>query len=98
MGLPYDKKKQTKVAIKRMKGAWGDEGIPTHCYREVATMRYLKHDYIVGISEIFMSEDPPMLSFMMERHPTNLHDLIQKSTPLPLRTIRKYLKQLLQAT
>ena len=50
VGLLYDKKKQTKVAIKRMKGAWGDEGIPTHCYREVATMRYLKHDYIVGIS------------------------------------------------
>ena len=98
VGLMFDKKNKTRVAVKRMKGKWGDEGIPTHCIREISAMRCLRHDNIVAIKDVFMEDEASLLAFTMERHSTNLHEVIQKSSPLPVGTIRKYLKQLLLAT
>lgn len=88
-----DKKKNTVVALKKIRLQSEDSGIPATTIREIAVLRELKHPNIVRLLDCVYT--PNKLSLVFEYMQWDLKKYMEKKT-FNINTIKHFLYQLLQ--
>lgn len=86
------------VAIKTIKLANDEEGIPISVIREITHLRSLKHDNIVGLREVFINDDGCTLCMVMEYVPHDLSGIVNGlNNVLDEAFVKSVMQQLLSA-
>jgi cyclin-dependent kinase 7 len=81
-----------QVAIKRVHGGIGTEGVDFTALREIKVLGDAKHENVLGLLDVFATKGKIFL--VMELMDTDLYELIQdKRCPMQLSHIKQYLHQ-----
>lgn len=87
-----------QVAIKTIKLPNDEDGIPIPVLRELTHLRNLKHQNIVSLKDVFMSDDDNTICMVMEYVPHDLSGIVNGHTDfLDEAFIKSVMKQLLSA-
>ncbi|KAL9653109.1 hypothetical protein ABK040_006327 [Willaertia magna] len=93
-----DKTTNKLVAIKKIDISNNEEGIPIPVLREINHLKTLNHENIVGLVDIFMSEDDSKICMVLEYIPHDLSGIINGfSDHLSEAFVKSVMKQLLEA-
>ncbi|KAG2373606.1 hypothetical protein C9374_011895 [Naegleria lovaniensis] len=86
------------VAIKTIRLANDEDGIPIAVVRELTHLRSLKHQNIVALQEVFMTDDDSTICMVMEYVPHDLSGIVNcLQSVLDEAFIKSVMKQLLSA-
>eukprot|EP00045_Choanoeca_perplexa_P005991 m.50200 g.50200 ORF g.50200 m.50200 type:complete len:440 (+) comp13401_c0_seq1:196-1515(+) len=95
-----DLRSNSVVAIKKLQRAFSNVLLAKRAYRELKVLRFLKHDNVIELVDIFVSqqatEDHFDIYIVTELMPTNLHD-VMRSQVLQLPHIRLIFYLLMRA-